>query len=283
MYPLMTHWIHGVGRFWNRPPLVIHCLLVETGEGLLLVDTGFGRGDIQHPTPIVRQFMRISNYRQGLNADFSETAYQQVQRLGYQPEDVRHIAITHMHLDHVGGLPDFPKAKVHIFAREYEGIAQPRTLEERFICRREHWSHNPNWVIHELAGEWFDYPSTPLVQLSNMAFTLVPFTGHTRGHSAVAIQTQDGWLMHCGDTYVYHGDVHPNDPFYPPKYHLTLTIMGFFSSAFRVLGAHSSKLRKLLQEHGDEVQIFCSHDPLEYTRFSPEFNFNTEYRPSITP
>jgi glyoxylase-like metal-dependent hydrolase (beta-lactamase superfamily II) len=186
-----------------------------------------------------------------------------------------------MHLDHVGGLPDFPDAQVHIFAREYEGITQPRTLEEKYIYRQEHWSHNPNWIIHELGDEWFGLPSTPLIQLSNTVFTFIPLTGHTRGHSAVALKTQDGWLLHCGDSYVYHGDTHPNSPYYPPKYHLTLTIMGLFSKAFRFLGHHSRKIRKLLQEHGDEVRIFCSHDPLEFARFSPEFNFNVEYRPPV--
>lgn len=281
LYPLMNHWIHGSGNFWNRPPLVTHCLLVETGDGLLLVDTGFGRQDFLNPSPTVRIFISISRYHQDSpGGGEKQTAYEQVKRLGYQPEDVRHIAITHMHLDHVGGLADFPKARVHIYDKEYQGITRPDTLEEKYVCRREHWAHGPDWDIHKLRGDrWFGFDSTPPVQLGDCVFSLVPLTGHTRGHSAVVIRTQDGWLMHCGDAYVYYGDVDPEGPFYPPRHKLTLNIMGVFSPAFRVLGSHSPGLRKLLREHGDEVQVFCTHDPYEFSKFCPDFNYKSGIRP----
>ncbi len=271
----MTHWVHGIGNLLNRSPLVTHCLLIETSAGLLLVDTGLGRQDIQHPTLMVRTFLGVSNYRLAIDyKSIKETAYQQVQQLGYQPEDVRHIAITHMHLDHVGGLPDFPNAKVHIFAKEYAGITHPKSLEERYVCRREHWAHRPKWVIHELDGDsWFGFDCTPQFKFADIAFTFVPLTGHTRGHSAIVIKTQDGWLMHCGDAYVHYGDVDPDEPHHPPRYGLTLNIMGLFSYAFREIGVHSSKLRTLLKEHGDEIQTFCSHDPLEFARFCPDFDY----------
>ncbi|MFD0510570.1 MBL fold metallo-hydrolase [Streptomyces aureus] len=31
--------------------------------------------------------------------------------LGYAVDDVRHIVLTHLDLDHAGGLPDFPRAR----------------------------------------------------------------------------------------------------------------------------------------------------------------------------
>ena len=214
MYPLMNNWIHGMGDFLNRPPLVTHCLLVESKDGLLLVDTGFGRRDHTDPTPFVRSFMKVSNFR----SDVTKTAIDQVKGLGYLPEDVRHIAITHMHLDHVGGLPDFPNARVHIYEKEYTAIYQPRIIEEKVVCRPEHWDHGPDWVVHELDEvDWFGFNCTPEVSLGEGSFFFVPLTGHTRGHSAVVIKTPDGWLMHSGDSYVYHGDVEPYNPHYPPK------------------------------------------------------------------
>jgi glyoxylase-like metal-dependent hydrolase (beta-lactamase superfamily II) len=217
--------------------------------------------------------MFISNYLPPLfGGGVNETAHEQVQRLGYRLDDVRHIAVTHMHLDHVGGLPDFPKAKVHIFSEEYRGISSPRTIEEKLICRREHWSHRPDWVIHELRGDrLFDFDCTPPFEMADIFFTFIPLTGHTRGHSAVAVCTSDSWLLHCGDAYVYHGDVDPDGPHYPSRYHLTLNLMGLFSKAFKVLGAHSGKLRRLLRRHASEVKLFCSHDPLEFSRYCPEY------------
>ncbi|WP_223281445.1 MBL fold metallo-hydrolase [Streptomyces antnestii] len=42
--------------------------------------------------------------------DTGETAVRQVAALGYDIEDVRHIVLTHLDLDHAGGLRDFPPA-----------------------------------------------------------------------------------------------------------------------------------------------------------------------------
>ena len=46
--------------------------------------------------------------------------------LGLDPRDVRHIVVTHLDLDHAGGLADFPDAKVHLHAREH-AAAMART------------------------------------------------------------------------------------------------------------------------------------------------------------
>jgi glyoxylase-like metal-dependent hydrolase (beta-lactamase superfamily II) len=45
--------------------------------------------------------------------DPEETAVKRVERLGYAAEDVKHVALTRLHFDHAGGLPDSPQAKVH--------------------------------------------------------------------------------------------------------------------------------------------------------------------------
>jgi glyoxylase-like metal-dependent hydrolase (beta-lactamase superfamily II) len=267
MYPAMNHHFHDMGSFQNWPPLVTHCLLVESQDGLLLVDTGFGSQDHANPTPFVRLFMKLSNFR----LDPNETAIQQIQRLGYHPEDVCHIAVTHMHLDHVGGLPDFPHASVHIYAREYDAIYHPRSLEEKIVCRREHWAHGPHWVIHESGKrDWFGFDATPEIPLGEGTFFFLPLTGHTRGHAAVVVRYPDGWLMHCGDSYVYRGDVDPGGPNYPPKQATILKLMGLCTKAFRVLGAYSHRLRELRRNHGDCVQIFCAHDPAEFSHLSGE-------------
>ena len=58
------------------------------------------------------------------------TALAQLEGLGFSASDVRHIAITHLDLDHSGGLPDFPDADVHVLAPELEAALHPK-LDER--------------------------------------------------------------------------------------------------------------------------------------------------------
>jgi len=138
--------------------------------------------------------------------DLEETAARQVERLGYGPEDVRHIVLTHFHYDHAGGLPDFPRAKVHIFRDEYEAVTKPQDVYERYPYRAEHWPHGPDWVVHPLQGdEWFGFDCTPPVGLGSTKFCLVPLPGHTRGHSGVALRLPDGWLLHLASTHLGFG------------------------------------------------------------------------------
>ena len=170
------------------------CLLIETGEGLVLVDTGLGQGDYISRPGILRVFQAATHVP--MNPD--EAALRQVVRLGYRPEDVRHIVLTHMHFDHCGGLPDFSNASVHVHRREYEAFTgRPRRWTDLAYVRR-HIAHEPAWVLYDNAGErWFDFAAIRLPFETEM--WLIPLSGHTRGHCGVAVQTESGWLFHVGD------------------------------------------------------------------------------------
>ena len=78
--------------------LVCHCLLIETrAHGLVLVDTGYGLRDIDHPhrqpNPRITRAMRTM-----LNIKLREqdTAIRQIEALGFRAGDVRHIVLTHL-------------------------------------------------------------------------------------------------------------------------------------------------------------------------------------------
>nr|WP_093621746.1 MBL fold metallo-hydrolase [Actinoplanes philippinensis] len=107
--------------------LVCHVLLVETGDGLLLVDSGFGLRDAADPA------RRIGGARHLIRPvlDASETASRQVRRLGHDPAAVRDIVLTHGDADHTGGLADFPHARVHLTAAESDAVQRTGPRQPR--------------------------------------------------------------------------------------------------------------------------------------------------------
>ena len=49
MCPMSARLVNGQGGLFKRARLVCHVLLLETEDGLVLVDTGLGLGDIAKP------------------------------------------------------------------------------------------------------------------------------------------------------------------------------------------------------------------------------------------
>lgn len=249
--------------FFSPGEMVCHCLLIETNDGLVLVDTGIGLKDIEDPkTRLGGLFTLITRPR----LDKEETAAYQIAKLGFKPDDVRHIVLTHLDLDHAGGLPDFPKAKVHIFEPEHKAAMNPATLQEKNRYRPFHWEHNPSWVIHspQDGEKWFGFDKVQAISGKDSEVLLIPVAGHTRGHCAVAVKTPNGWLLHCGDAYFFHGEMDPKE------YHCTPGLW-LFQHIVQVDGTqrlnNQDRLRELVKNHSDEVKVFCAHDTVEFSNF----------------
>ena len=135
----------------NMPtaPMVCHVLLVETDNGLVLVDSGFGSHDCLDPAK------RVGPTRHVVRPlfDHVETAAHQIERLGFRRDDVRHIVITHLDVDHIGGLSDFPDAQIHVTAAEALGAIKSPSWREKIRYRAAQWAHKPNIVEHHPHGE----------------------------------------------------------------------------------------------------------------------------------
>ncbi len=171
------------------------CLLVDTDQGPVLVDTGLGSREYVHPTWMTRLFRIITV----MPFDPSEAAIHKVAALGYHPEEVHHIILTHMHFDHCSGLSDFPSARVHVHRREYEAFTDGKILHwDEFAYMPRHIEHRPAFSLYERPDErWcgFDVIRLPFTP----PMYLVPLFGHSRGHCGVAIRTKRGWFFHAGD------------------------------------------------------------------------------------
>src|SRR4051812_46414267 len=190
----------------QRGLLTCHCLLVETNGGLVLVDTGFGLRDVANPRSRISRFF-LTLVSPDLREEF--TAIRQIERLGFDPRDVRHIVLTHLDFDHAGGLDDFPEAKVHMLERERATAAQRKTMLDRMRYRPQQWSTQHNWRVYP-SGEgeaWFGFACVRQLTGLPPEIALVPLIGHTLGHAGVAVETRESpdgrprWLLQAGDAY----------------------------------------------------------------------------------
>lgn len=259
--PACERLINGHGSWTGPARLVCHCLLIETGKELVLVDTGLGTDDVkQAKSRLGAPFVAMTRPR----LDLAETAVEQVKALGYQPDDVRHIIPTHLDLDHAGGLPDFPGASVHVYKPELQAALHP-SLREKLRYLPQHFSHGPKWVQHEEENEnWFGFRGIRPIPGLDIDILLVPLIGHTRGHVGVAVKNGNKWVLHAGDAYFHHStlDAEPN---MPPGLAMFEKVVQT-DSATRLW--NQQRLRDLKANHGDEVEIFCAHDPVEFDRYS---------------
>lgn len=218
------------------------CLLIDTNAGPVLVDTGLGLLDYSNPTWFT-QFYRVITV---MPFNPSEAAVNKVKNLGYAPEDIHHIILTHMHFDHWGGLPDFPQAKLHVHKKEHQAFTHRTRDFKDLVYIKRNVAHVREWGLYESSGDkWYEFDAIRLPEFDPQIW-LVPLFGHSHGHCGVAIQTQTGWHFPCADAGV---DVENN-----------IALDWLISTA---LGPHWLRLRAFARSH-PEIRLTAGHMDLKF-------------------
>ncbi len=233
-----------------------HCLLIETGGGLVLVDSGVGTEDMRKPARL-----GLMHFLLNIRRSMDETALYRIQALGFSEKDVKHIILTHLDLDHTGGIPDFPWAKIHVFKPEYEAAMRPLTFREGHRYRKEHLGGVRNWAVYDRVSSepWYGFDCIRGLEGLPDDIVMVPLIGHSRGHCAVAVHDGGKWTVHAGDAYYHHLQMAPT-----PDCPLYLRLFQHMAHLDYVQAMQTKdRLWAFANKHRDEAGVFCAHDPSE--------------------
>jgi glyoxylase-like metal-dependent hydrolase (beta-lactamase superfamily II) len=232
--------------------LTCNCLLVETSDGLALVDTGVGTADMLDP----RRLGVMSRFM-GLASDLEDTAVRQVERLGFSKDDVRHILPTHLDLDHAGGLPDFPAATVHVLARERDAALSPGSFRRRERYRACHFAHDPKWAAYDPgAGEaWNGFDRVRELRGLPPEILMIALPGHSPGHAGIAIRTASGWLLHAGDAFYDRRQMTASGAITPG-----MKLFEWVAHDARREARRTEEKLRALALSDPTLQVLCAHD-----------------------
>ena len=148
--------------------------LIDTGSEVILVDTGIPAGTPEEKpdeTSFAFTGHDICTYMEAFAS------------LGYKPEQVTKILLTHKHSDHSGELKSFPNAQIFVNEEEL-GAAELQGI--------------PNIVpVKFTDGAYYNFPESQKIA---EGIYYIKAKGHTNGNSIVIVESE-------GLFYMLHGDI----------------------------------------------------------------------------
>lgn len=230
-----------------------HCVLVQEADRLVLIDTGIGLLDTNHPAERIGQsLIDLVGYR----FDKALTAVEQLKKMGFDPSQVTDCIITHFDNDHIGGLADFPNATVHVSQEELDNFnaGNPRYLTVPLQHQPAITPYGPS------LQQWFGLEARKIILPLQTEILLIPLPGHTLGHCGVAFLHNNNWTFYIGDAYYLRAEL--SDASHPVH---ELARMRADDDILRLDSL--DKIRRLHQLH-PEINLFGYHDIDEFYKSS---------------
>jgi glyoxylase-like metal-dependent hydrolase (beta-lactamase superfamily II) len=236
----------------NRIPLGLRCLLVETPDALVLIDSGVGNKEDE-------KFHDIFGIE---NAGSPTRLEDAIRAAGHSPADIDVLISTHLHFDHAGGntvaepdgriRPAFPGARHVVQRRELEfAQIQNERIRASYLAR--------NYMPIQEAGLW-DLVDGDVEIVPGIRVMRTP--GHTPHHQSVLLRSDD-------ETACFLADVMPTTAHLPLPW-----IMGYDLEPLVTLQSKRSLVERAREE--DWLLIF-EHDPtVPWGRLDP-----VEKRPTL--
>ncbi|MDD3080446.1 MAG: MBL fold metallo-hydrolase [Paludibacter sp.] len=216
----------------NYCKINMRCLLIDTGNKLILIDAGTGDKQLD--------YLKHYGFEGVINFD------EELNKLGYKTTDITDVIFTHLHFDHCGGATKyntdksaieliFPNATHWVGATQWENFKNPNVREGDSYFNENMFPILDAGKLKTVSENKFICPEVE-IRIYN---------GHTVGQLVSYINTDSKTIVYCGD-------VIP----------LASNVPLAWISAYDVfpLSAMEEK-KKLLDEASDKQQIlFFEHD-----------------------
>lgn len=213
----------------------MRCLLVETKDRLILIDTGIG--DKQD----AKFFGHYYLHGEG-------DLLRSVRSAGFGPEEVTDVFLTHLHFDHVGGAvirdgghlrPVFKNAKYWSNARHWDWAVKPNDREKASFLKENIMPLQESGQLHFFeGGDGDEFLPGFKVRMVN---------GHTESMMLPLLEYGDQTILYCADLL-------------PSMHHLPMPwVMAYDTRPLETL----NEKKKLLSEAVDNNWLlYFEHDPV---------------------
>ena len=179
----------------QRERVPVPAFLVEhPGAGLLLVDTGF------HPSVAVEGLGRLAGLVfKDLEMEPEQAVPGLMRELGFEPDDVRTVVLTHLHAGHASSISQFPQATFVLAQAEWRAAA---SSGRRRGYLRHSFDHAFDYRLvdfDDAAADSFATFGRAFDLLGDGSLRLLFTPGHTPGHLSVLLRLSGRELLLAAD------------------------------------------------------------------------------------
>ncbi len=170
----ISRWSPGV-NVGKSMPFVDNCYLIHHTTGWMMWDTGLSDAIAAMPDGQAPSDPRMTHWKR------PKTLASQLEQLGVKPSDIKFVAISHTHPDHVGNVEMFPQAMLFVQKAEYDWPGANNA--PRF---------KPEHPVTKLEGDRDVF--------GDGSVTIISTPGHTPGHQSLLVKLpKTGALLLTGD------------------------------------------------------------------------------------
>ena len=218
------------------------CLLLESDEKKILIDTGLGSDfEEKYGPKLGPQFAKFY----AVESKNESGIIKALKEKGLSTSDITDVVLTHLHFDHAGGatkwangkvVPTFENAQYYIQEDNYTVALNPNLREKASYYKCNFEPLNESEQLNKINGEQEILP-----------FIFASVThGHTKGQQSIWIKDSEKSLLYCADLI-------------PTATHVRLPwVMGYDLDPLTLIDEKNKELETAVNQ---ESYLFFEHDP----------------------